>query len=249
MHSNNPSWAIEVLDGTQVESIRSSLPLSATKFEKLSIAHQSDLLRTKLLIDNGGVWIDSTVWLNASLDDWLPSVMDAGVFFFSRPGRDRMISNWFIAAEQKNELLQTLLKELCAYWQDNDFRNVGRPPTRFESILFRAINRDLRLPGLWFSPLFTRLLRIHPYMVYHYLLARICRNHQFAARMLDAMPEVSAVGPHRLQRLGLLEKFDDKAQQVLTDPDVPLQKLTWKLPVSRYPEASIAAFLCRQATE
>ena len=53
--------------------------------------------------------------------------MDAGVFMFHRPGRDRAVSNWFIAAEPNQPLLVRLYEALCRYWRENNFRNLDRP--------------------------------------------------------------------------------------------------------------------------
>ena len=148
------------------------------------------------------MWLDPTVFTTQPLDAWIDDQMSAGVFFFSNPGRDRLISNWFIAAEPQNLLLSRLYDQLCAYWEKNTFRNIGRQATNTEQVMFRAINRDIRLTRLWFSWPFRRLIRISPYMVYHYMVADIVNRDDAAAAVYSRMSVFSAKGPHALQRKG-----------------------------------------------
>ena len=224
----NPDWQIHVLDETSAGEFVDPFAVPEDKLSKLSLAHRSDLLRTQLLINHGGVWIDGTVFVTQSFEQWLPSKLDAGLFLFSRPGRDRLIANWFIASVPQHPVLIHLYDALCEFWSNNDFRNLGRKPNSFERLLHRSINRNLDWPNFWFSWPARKILRIAPYMVYHYLYGRLVSKNRELQTSYGEMPIVSADGPHRLQRIGLNSRFGSEAERVLENTEIPLHKLTYK---------------------
>lgn len=237
LRQQNPDWDLQALDGQSSEAAARRLPISRAKLDQLGLAHRSDLIRTQLLIDHGGVWCDPTVFVTQPFDDWLPAKMNAGVFFFSNPGRDRLISNWFIAAEPSNPLLVELVRALCAYWEGSTFRNMGRPAEGWEGSVMRVMNRNLTLPRLWFTWPFRKLLRLAPYMVYHYLVCDLVRSRRDLKRLYERMPKVSADGPHALQRYGLSQPFGAEATRLLNEAAVPVHKLTWKVAADLAPRS------------
>jgi hypothetical protein len=226
---HHPDWDIHFLDAQTVDDWIDPMPIPREKWERLQLAHRSDLIRTQLLIKHGGVWADPTVWFSRPLDDWLPSHMEAGLFLFRHPGRDRTISNWFITAEPGNPLLVRLYDKLCAYWSDNEFDNFDRSMSLSAQWLHRILRRNQSLPRLWLRTPIIRLFRTFPYMIYHYAFHDLVRIDAECRAVWDQMPDVRADGPVRLLRHGLNEAFDDTARSLLTSPDrAPLYKLTWK---------------------
>lgn len=84
-------------------------------------AHYSDILRLYLLAQYGGIWIDATVYLTASLPQY---VTHNPLFFFkSSPyGIGKLkCSNWFIAADRNNEIIVCTLNMLLDYWKRNNY--------------------------------------------------------------------------------------------------------------------------------
>jgi hypothetical protein len=210
----------------------------------MTLAHRSDLIRTQLLIKYGGVWADPTIYFMKPLDEWLPDYMDADVFMFHRPGRDRVISNWFIAAEAKNPLLEKIYSELCTYWNDHEFKNLGRKEkSSVEQWLNRIINRNLSWPRIWFSPIMTRIFKLYPYMVYHFKVYDLIQSDRESAEIYRKMNKFSADTPHKMQRFGLLEPLSDEARQWIDEKKSPLYKLTWKLKSPSIPEGSVLHYL------
>lgn len=91
----NPRWELIVLDAASADDIlpRKTLP------EGVLTAHYADVLRTKIMCERGGVWVDATLLCLKPLDYWLlPIFQQTDFFAFSNPGPDRYISNWFLAA-------------------------------------------------------------------------------------------------------------------------------------------------------
>jgi len=83
----------------------------------------SDLVRLELMHRYGGVWADATTLCAKPLDDWLPAKMDSGFFAFERPGPDRMLSTWFLAAESGAYIVEKWRAAAIDYWADRDARD------------------------------------------------------------------------------------------------------------------------------
>lgn len=88
---------------------------------KMNLAHFVDIVRTALLIQYGGVWIDSTVLLTEELPDFVES----DLFFFQNDEKvdlDGLCgTNYFIAAKPDNKILKQTLASMLAYWNENRF--------------------------------------------------------------------------------------------------------------------------------
>jgi len=246
MSQHHRDWKIHLLDADTATDWLEPIPIPEKKWEKLPLAHRSDVIRTQLLLRNGGVWADPTVWFTGSMDKWLSARMNAGLFLFRRPGRDRLISNWFIAAQPGNPLLARLYDELCRYWRENDFETIGFTRRRGVNIVARILNRNLRLPQIWLSRPLRSLFRHAPYMVYHYLFAKVVRTDPRCAAIWAETPRESADAPHRLLRHGLLQPLTQDIERVMQSTKPPLFKLTWKLGGIEVPDNSVLAELFRR---
>ena len=88
---------------------------------KMNLAHFVDIVRTALLIQYGGVWIDSTILLTEELPDFV----DSDLFFFQNDEKvdlDGLCgTNYFIAAKPDSKILKQTLASMLAYWNENRF--------------------------------------------------------------------------------------------------------------------------------
>lgn len=86
----------------------------------ISNTHFSDILRNQLLIEHGGLWMDSTVLLSGQMPDYV----DFGpLFMFRHMNRDDVTftyNNWFIRSYKENGTLSTLQALLFRYWEENN---------------------------------------------------------------------------------------------------------------------------------
>lgn len=243
LHSD---WQIHLLDQHNVYKYAKPLEINPSILNNMKLAHRSDLIRTQLLIKYGGVWADPTCFPLQKLEDWLPEKMGAGFFFFYKPGRDRIISNWFIAAEKGNTVLIRLYDALIDYWNKNNFKNLGRTDTKFEKQLNRFLNRSLNSTTLWFSPLMTKVLRIYPYMVYHFMLYRLISKYKSIKQQFDLMPKYSATPTHSLQKAGMMKVLTPEIKAVIDKKLIPIFKLTYKVKQELIPENSNLKYLFNQ---
>jgi hypothetical protein len=85
----------------------------------MSKAQFSDLLRTLLLINYGGVWLDSTVLLTQPIPQ---TFLSQSIFMFQSSILHNDIqpcSSWFIIAQKNNLILQKVFEILNSYWLNN----------------------------------------------------------------------------------------------------------------------------------
>ncbi len=114
----NPGWKLRCLDARSIDSY---IPLSDyidLDRQTITAASISDIARILLLNEYGGVWVDATTYCNRPLDDWLGSLMGAGFFAFEKPGPDRPLSSWFLAAKPGSNLVSRWCDKTLAYWKD-----------------------------------------------------------------------------------------------------------------------------------
>ena len=79
----------------------------------------SDILRTNLLLNNGGTWVDSTCFFTCSI----PKDIEKSDFFVFRThkpgsaGKYSTVSNWFISSNKNHLFLQIMNTFLIEYWK------------------------------------------------------------------------------------------------------------------------------------
>jgi hypothetical protein len=90
---------------------------------KISNTHFSDILRLDLLVRNGGLWIDSTVYFTG---DFIPKfISDSDLFLFQnlKPGFNGhtfRVSSWLIFSKTNNKILSKTRELIFEYWKCNN---------------------------------------------------------------------------------------------------------------------------------
>lgn len=83
---------------------------------RIPYAHFTDVLRTAILVEHGGIWIDATVLLTSPIPD---SILSESLFMFQDPKPFQIphaTSNWFIVSAQTHPLMQRQLELLYTFW-------------------------------------------------------------------------------------------------------------------------------------
>ena len=89
----------------------------------MTTTHFSDILRNNLLLNHGGYWIDSTVFLSSPI----PEIIKKSQFFLFqsyKPGSDGKevkLSSWFIGSVKNNPALKLTQELLFNYWKKNNY--------------------------------------------------------------------------------------------------------------------------------
>ncbi len=112
---HNPGWEIKLLD-------EQSLPGYITGYnekvrERLTRQARSDMVRTMLLHQHGGLWVDASLFCSRPLDDWLPQVASPGFFVFTDPRPYRGIESWFLLGAKGNHFIAAMMDIFDAYWR------------------------------------------------------------------------------------------------------------------------------------
>jgi hypothetical protein len=224
----NPDWKVRVLDRTSLGEFLDLPSLVDEGRDDLTVQKLSNIVRVGLLRRHGGVWADGTVFCARPLDDWLPSCYAAGFFAFRDPGRDRLLSTWFMAAEPDNAIVRMLLEEFAAFWRDNRFSNQNTPVGRMMvRLVSRYANRNPRRTRVWLSPVVRKAMKVYPYFVFHYVANRLLLDDE-ACRAVWAAVVPRAAGPsHFVQR----SRNPCEARAWLVSETVPMHKLTWRADV------------------
>jgi hypothetical protein len=208
----NPGHRLQVLELGDVEALFEGLDLPIGRIPAQAL---SDLVRTRLLLAHGGVWADATVFPVRPLDDWLPRVVtDAGFFAFERPGRDRIIASWFLAAAPGTLLMRELWAEAARYWSRPRRLAEGRPRDPVRAVSPEQASASDSFPYFWF----------------HYLFQYVVETNGEARALWRRSKRLPAKPPHRLQSL-FARNPRPKASAVLKAAHAaPVQKLDWRVP-------------------
>lgn len=88
----------------------------------IKTAHFSDILRTNLLIKNGGTWVDATVLFTDEMPDY---ITNSDLFVFQNDPKADLdglnMASYFIHSKPNHKILKDTQEVLYEYWRDNRF--------------------------------------------------------------------------------------------------------------------------------
>ena len=230
---NNPAWDINLLDETTVgEKVKLS---AALKSMNLPIPALSDVIRICLLKKYGGVWADATLWCVRPLDDWIESVCNrSGFFAYDKPGPDRPISSWFLAASRDCRIVDLWYSAVCHLLAKTQmharFRWVF--DNKEKNWLVNAISK-LCMDYILLRYQYGYLLisssddpEDDNYFWFHYLFGRLLDQNSEFHQLWSSTPKISADGPRLLRRAELLKPVTARADFIIKNKFSNVLKLT-----------------------
>jgi hypothetical protein len=119
----NPGWTVQALDTVALARFIPADELATIMGTKAPPEALSDLVRFALLHRYGGVWADATTICARPLDEWLGHAASTGFFAFDRPGPDRMIATWFLAAAKGSYVIEAWRRSAAEYWRGRSSRD------------------------------------------------------------------------------------------------------------------------------
>lgn len=237
----NPDWDIVFLDEGNLGKYLALQELGI-KSENVTKQAFSNLVRINLLAKYGGVWADATCLCRVSLDTWLNEYTTSGFFAFHKPGRDRLISSWFLASTKNGYLVSKWRDESNAYWRNNNFSSKRN---RFVvAILIRIFNRNTYMTKFWFSFFIRKIIKVHPYFWFHYLFRRIIERDTRFKQVWTRTKKYSADIPLRVDS-SLFQPLSEEIKQYIDSKQSPVYKLTWKYNVSDYKDGCTMHYLIK----
>lgn len=153
--------------------------ITLIKEQKMTIAHFSDIVRNKLLLQYGGLWLDSTVLITGKDDINKFTSLDNRLLFsrfvFSNPKEHAVqFESWIMWSRNKGNVVYKIADEvLNRYWSKN--QNVGN------YFLYHIIITIIFLKDAKFRKLFNWYDRIYvgnSFDLGRYLIFREYNNHE-----------------------------------------------------------------------
>ena len=237
----NPGWEVVVLDKDNLaEYVVLALPNE--KLADISLTKQSNLVRLQLLSQYGGVWADSTTLCMRPLDDWIDDCSTSGFFAFCNPGRDRIISSWFMACEKECPIVLKWRERYVSFFMKNNFNINGRFKQRIIKGLSKILNRSEKTTRYWISPLVTKLIRVYPYFVFHYMFETLVSNDSECQIIWNNTKKISH-RPYPKKIGGLFSPLNENIKNEIDARNSPTYKLTWKYDHSKYSPSSVLYYL------
>ena len=245
------SW-IKLNPGYEIHTLDQHSLFDYIDFPKGIDIHRKDLTvqkiavlgRLALLSKYGGAWTDATVMCVRPLDQWLEEYYTTHFFAFQNPARDRLISNWFLAAEPENLIIQRLYKSFADFYTNNYFSNQG---TAFGEMLLKYFNNrwslNFRTSTMWHSWFARKVLRVYPYFIFHYTFNKLIITDPECSKVWREAKRFPARLPHRLQHFRKVANGIEKAKLDIDSGLVPMYKLNWRIDISAPYWAVILGYL------
>jgi hypothetical protein len=226
----NPDYEIRVLDQNSLFNYVDFPTGIDIRRKDLDIQKVSALIRSALLAKYGGVWTDATVVCTQPLSEWLEAYYASRFFAFRAPAADRLISNWFIAAEAESLILQRFHKNFSDFYANNYFSNQG---TALGDKLLAHFNPywtlDFRTTPNWDTWFVRKILRVYPRFMHHYIFNKLILTDPECAELWNKVKPFSAEPPHRLQNFETLPNGIEEARKEIDSGLIPMYKLNWRV--------------------
>ena len=122
LRKNYPDYDIRVVTSDNIAQYVEMPAFIEEKFrnEEMQAAHYSDILRILLLIEYGGVWIDSTVFSSKRATD----ILEEPFFVYQnwmKENKAIVCSNWMIVSVKNNPILLLIRDLLYQYWKNYSY--------------------------------------------------------------------------------------------------------------------------------
>jgi hypothetical protein len=230
---HNPSYDVLAVDGKTLFDFVQFPPTVTLDREDFPVQKVAALGRLALLSRYGGAWADATVMCARSLDAWLDDYYAAGFFAFRDPGIDRLMSNWFIASDRDNPILQGLYARFAEFFARTRFTNMNTPLgarllERYEGRWSTHVTRTVR----WRSRFAREVLKVYPYFIFHYTFNDLILGDRRCAGLWHRAKPFPAEGPHRLQALSRRPDGLPAALAHVDAGETPMYKLDWRVDTS-----------------
>lgn len=186
----NPDHNLKIIDSEGAERILQRFNIKQTR---ITPQVTTDIVRSVLLKEQGGVWVDATLLPTLPLNAWLPPLMKPTGFFAFRSSGDPnlVLQNWFLAAEPYNPLMSKWCDLFVDYFQQTRYwPSWKRAAYHVKPIDFVKFKHHLsKRNTLWFAdPNQGRECSFYPYAIHNYNLAYLLKNNPKLQELWDQVP-------------------------------------------------------------
>ncbi len=223
----NPEWELRLLDRDTALRL-----VDMTAFQDrpdIPLQMFTDILRLKLLLKYGGVWVDATLFCTQALDQWLPNYYENDFFAFSCQRPDRLMTLWFLAGTTNNPLFATWAEAVFSFWESHRFRPYSYCGKQLIRKLMSLRKRNMISNTFWFSELMLNKIRLHPYPINMYIFEHVLQQHPSLqndwcqrATLYDKPAE--ALQMHYKMNAAL----NSESKAFIDQAHTPVHKLNWR---------------------
>ncbi len=187
----NPDYDLRLIEESEAAALLARLGVAQ---RRITPQVKADLLRSQMLKEHGGVWVDATLLPSKPLSAWLEGdLMQAGFFAFRSHGDpDLVLQNWFLSAEPGNPLMAAWTDLYTDYFRSARFYPswkralAGQKPMEYLRYSQARRRGDMR----WFvEPDRGRDCPYYPYAVHNYNLAYLLRTNSEVRAIWDRVPK------------------------------------------------------------
>lgn len=238
----NPEWKLRVLDKDQLQryistsklTLRSTLPPQAA----------TDIIRTTLLKEYGGVWVDASVFCAKPLDEWIDTAAPDGFFAFSKPRADKLISSWFLASSKDNLITHAWYNAIIAYWSKG-LVMPKKPLFIYHKLVFYLFLRNGIYWPIKKSMHLAKQIGLFPYFWLHYLFNELYEKNTWFREIWNRVPCIYSAQPLSLTRYGLHKNVSQELRRQIEEQIVPVYKLDWRTKLPEDEDSSTLGTLLR----
>lgn len=193
----NPESSLHVIELKEAEDIINKL---GVKQKIMTPQVTTDLIRTYLLAEYGGAWVDSTLLPTKPLSYWLKDdLISKGFFAFSSSGAPELVlQNWFLFSEAKNPIITAWLEYYTDYFMSPRYYPTLKRAIYHLKILdylkykFAMKNKDY----LFFvDEEKGRNCSIYPYAVHNYNLRHMLNKNENILSIWNEVPRIYSTLP------------------------------------------------------
>ena len=198
-------------------------------YDSLKVQHQSDLLRTKLLAEKGGVWVDATCMPHRPIRNWIPEFQHADFSGLKTLTKGQIIDNWFMLARKNSIIMTKQYEALKKYWKIEKI-NLPQDPRSI-----KIISENWRY---YVSNFVSMDLRLAPYFLWQYIFTSLNENDAEFSDCLKGQPYSSSDGSCGFIALALAKHenleppLPEELQTFIISTKAPLSKLIRYNPVT-----------------
>jgi hypothetical protein len=180
----NPDFEITLYDEKSVRNLIGH-DIPDASYQRMKVQHRSDLVRTKLLATQGGIWVDATCLPHRPIREWIGHYDDCDFAGVKASSRGCIVDNWFMLSKPCSILMSEQYASLLKYWREP---KIYLPQDEY-SVDLISINWEKYIDNYA-----SDVLKIAPYFLWHYLFTKKISERDDLARLLTAQKFLSTKG-------------------------------------------------------
>ena len=180
----NPEFNVEIYDSEKAfDFVKDDFDLDI--YNKMKVQHKSDILRTKLLAERGGIWVDATCMPHRPVRLWIDQFEDSDFAGLKTLTKGQTIDNWFMISRKSSVLMKKQYAALQIYWKTSKIYL----PQDSESIAIIAENWQE-----YVTDFMAHKMRLVPYFIWQYLFTNLVASDPEFAELFKAQKYSSSDG-------------------------------------------------------